>query len=248
MNGDDTLPTAPSLFSSNPDPKEALLESQESHKYLLAKSYFDCREFERCSAVFLPSGIPKVPLSRPKSPATTKSPRGKGKQPRQLSDDDTESESTTQTTLPKLSQKALFLALYAKYMAGEKRKDEESEMILGPADRGSAINMELVGISKTLDDYFSSRGPLEQSGGWLEYLYGIVLAKNKIDADARQWLIRSITLFPYNWGAWLELNSLIGSIEEVCLLSLSTGLSSWQVSDRCAIRSSERLKRIYHRT
>jgi anaphase-promoting complex subunit 8 len=32
---------------------------------------------------------------------------------------------------PKLSQKSLFLALYAKYLAGEKRKEEETEMVLG---------------------------------------------------------------------------------------------------------------------
>ena len=45
------------------DPLEATLEAQEAHKYLLAKSYFDTREYDRCAAVFLPPTIPPVPLS-----------------------------------------------------------------------------------------------------------------------------------------------------------------------------------------
>jgi len=130
-------------------------------------------------------------------------------------------ESTSPTDLPRLSQKALFLALYAKYMSGEKAKDEEAEMILGPTDQGAAINKELVAITHGLEMYFSSRVPEDYSGGWLEYLYGIVLAKGKNEDDSKRWLLRSVLISPYNWGAWLELSSLIGTVDEVrCAISL----------------------------
>lgn len=197
---------------SNLNPQEAHLESLELSKYLLAKSYFDCREFERCAAVFLPSDISKGSLSKlsvnSKAPATL---NGKGKEKA------TTSARTARSAgvLPKLSQKALFLGLYAKYLSGEKKKDEESEMILGPADKGTAINLELVGITRILGDYFATLEEGKLSGGWLEYLYGIVLAKGKNDDEAQKWLIKSVHLFPYNWGAWLELNDLIGSVDQV---------------------------------
>ena len=119
-------------------------------------------------------------------------------------------------SLPELSQKALFLALYAKYMAGEKRKDEESEMVLGPADTGAVVNRELVGVSRQLEEYLEMN---ESGGGWLEYLYGIIMAKSKNDEAAKALLLKSVALNPYNWGAWEELNALIGGTEEVNLTS-----------------------------
>ena len=117
------------------------------------------------------------------------------------------------SSLPELSQKALFLALYAKYMAGEKRKDEESETVLGPADTGAIVNRESVGISRRLEEYLETNG---SGGGWLEYLHGIVMARSKNDEAAKALLLRSVGLNPYNWGAWEELNGLIEGWEEVC--------------------------------
>ena len=209
-------PPLPTVISTNPDVLEARLEAQEVHKYLLAKSYFDCREYERCAAVFLPSGLPRGPLSSssPKAQKQSlfKASKGKSKDPGQAAGIMSLS---PHGTLPKLSQKSLFLSLYAKYMVGEKRKDEESEMVLGPADGGSTINKELAGISRALETWFAARSPEQNGGGWLEFLYGVVLAKGKNEDDAKRWLLRSVHIFPFNWGAWLELSELLGSIDEV---------------------------------
>lgn len=215
-------PTRPIIISPSLDPEEARLEAKELPKYLLAKSYFDCKEFERCAAVFLPTALPRGPLSEepPESPDTTspKPAKGKGK----------DNESTKASvlppanSLPKLSQRSLFLVLYAKYMAGEKRKDEESEMILGPSDGGSAVNRELVGLSRNLEGWFADREAKGLSGsnqGWLEYLYGIVLAKGKVEDAAKKWLLTSVRLYPWNWGAWLELSELLNGTEEVSRLT-----------------------------
>ena len=216
---DHTRRTMPSIFSSNSDASEARLESQEISKYLLAKSYFDCHEFDRCAAVFLPSELPRSPLpessSNVKNQTAPKITKGKAKDPGPRV-----SAGLTQPriTLPRMSQKSLFLALYAKYMSGEKRKGEDSEMILGPADGGSTVNKELVGLGHILEEWFAdkaAKGLSDRTQGWLEYLYGIILMKGKNVAEAKSWLIRSVQKQPYNWGAWQELTGLLNSMEEL---------------------------------
>ena len=209
----------PTYLSSNSDPEEARLEAQELPKYLLAKSYFDCREFDRCAAVFIPSVLPRGPLTPTSPNAKTrtlpKAAKGKAKESSPHTAPDPTSISHG---LPRLSQKSLFLAMYAKYMSGEKRKDEDSEMILGPADGGGTVNKELVGLARSLEGWFSDRAAKGLDGsnqGWLEYLYGIVLAKGKTEEDAKVWLIRSVHLCPFNWGAWLELKDLLNRFEDL---------------------------------
>lgn len=158
------------VISGNVDPAEARLEAREANKFLLAKTFFDCREFDRCAAVFLPDtllagiiataapkGVQEVNLS-----GTTAKEKAKTTRPEQG------------VMLPKLSQKALFLALYAKYMSGEKRKDEDSEMVMGPHDGGQSTNKQLTVISQYLAAWFGERtsdsGDVTGSQGWLEYL------------------------------------------------------------------------------
>lgn len=195
------------------DPTEMRLEAREAHKFLLAKTYFDCREFDRCAAVFLPAALPRGATYASSSPAVKPKQAAKGK-----------AKTSASSTLPKatsdsvsgLSQKSLFLALYAKYIAGEKRMNEDSEMILGPQDGGVTLNKELPAISAILEEWFSK---LPTSGrqpqGWLEYLYGIVLAKGKNEKLATDYLVRSVQHYAYNWGAWQELTSLLSTIEEL---------------------------------
>lgn len=205
----------------NVDRKEARLEAKELPRYLLAKSFFDCREFDRCAEVFLPQQIPHTtPAPDTASPSKLSlTPKGKSR----ISLEPPRSSRPASTTVPKnLSQKSLFLALYARYLSGEKRKLEDSETILGPADGPVTANKELPGISAIMEAYFNSRGGLEERGnsqGWLDYLYGIVLMKSKSEGLAKQWLLRSVDVNPYNWAAWQELASSIGSVEELQQMS-----------------------------
>lgn len=193
---------------------DAALEAKEAHKYLLAKTFFDCREFDRCATVFLSQG--PVAESEASAPTVARGARGKGKT--RLS---TPTKPVQKPPTTDISRRSLFLALYARYLSGEKRKDEESEMILGPSDGGVTINHNLTDIIKILDEWFKeSQNRGEDGGGWLEYLYGIVLAKNKSDDAARQWLIRSVNIFPYNWGAWQELFALLTSIEDLHAITM----------------------------
>lgn len=219
---------APMLINpSNPDREEARLEGKEFSLYLMAKSFFDCREFDRCSATFLPPQVPhSAPAPQIASPSHT---LVSSLAPRTLAGSTKASQlgqhavKPNVPSLPKnLSQKSLFLALYARYMSGEKRKNEASETILGPADGPVTANKEVPGILAILEDYFSARGGLQNlsnSQGWLDYLYGMVLKVVKSDALARQWLLRSVNLQPLNWSAWLELADLTDSLEAMHQIS-----------------------------
>ena len=154
----------PVVVTSNNNPREAFLEAREANQYLLAKSYFDCREYDRCAAVF----IPENPAMKMQSSLNQK---GKSKASTPGS---AYNLAASNLPYPQLSQKSLFLALYAKFMAGEKRRDEDSEMILGPADGGSTTNAQLGSITKRLEDWFAESnlegGTVRESQGWLEYL------------------------------------------------------------------------------
>jgi anaphase-promoting complex subunit 8 len=177
MSGAEQTPRVnPIVVTGNEDPEEAFLEAKDAHRYLLAKSYFDCREYDRCAAVFLPSSLPLGPLSSSGSPQQSKSRpsprRGSKADKNTTSTGNTKKPAASVQSFPRISQKSLFLALYAKYMAGEKRKDEDSEMVLGPADGGSTINKELSGICAGLEKWFSETAGKGKGGqGWLEYLY-----------------------------------------------------------------------------
>jgi anaphase-promoting complex subunit 8 len=242
QDADSHRPTNPIIISPSPDPEEARKEAAEYGRYLLAKSYFDCKEYDRCAAVFLAaSGVSRATLSSAgmgsaaaggiggkggsakSTPKTT--PRGKAKAPaRGGRGSGLGMGGGRDEEWKGLSQKALFLALYARYIAEERRKDEASEMILGPADKGSAVNKSLQEISAILQEYLTSRGEEIYSSGWLEFLYGVVLAKGKVMDEARRWLLKSVTLWPYNWGAWLELGDLVESVDEVSFLLLDDRL------------------------
>lgn len=172
---DDATPADGSNYTSpiltpNADPEEAALETKELSKYLLAKSLFDCKEFDRCAAVFLPESLLSSVLSSPsEATVSTPSQRSKGKAKAVE-----ESPASGAAPLPRLSQKSLFLALYAKFMSGEKRKNEESEMVMGPQDLGTVVNKQLLVVGRYLAAWFKERTTTDDevlgSQGWLEYL------------------------------------------------------------------------------
>ncbi len=214
---EDEQPLIPSIISSNPDRVEARLEAREVSKYLLAKSFFDCREFERCAAVFLSSNRSREHQSATASKYPPRTPTKESKGKAKEAGPSPSSPIPPEFALPRMSQKALFLALYAKYMSGEKRKDEDCEMVLGPFDNATTRNRELVGLIQILESWFADRAAKGQDSsnqGWLEYLYGVILIKERSLEKGKEWLLRSLNRYPYNWSAWLELCDLLEDFNE----------------------------------
>jgi anaphase-promoting complex subunit 8 len=189
------------------------IEAREYQKFLLAKSFFDCREYDRCAAVFLPSTKPRIPVTPAQTTPSKSRLSNKGKE--KISSSPSQAP-PTDPELSRISHKALFLSIYAKYLAGEKRKDEESEMILGPADGGVTINKDLPTLIRLLGSWLEERDTKNlNGGGWMEYLYGILLAKNKNEEQAKEWFLKSVHIYPFNWGAWQELSNLLNNADEV---------------------------------
>ncbi|OAA58955.1 anaphase-promoting complex subunit Apc8 [Niveomyces insectorum RCEF 264] len=268
----------PLLVSQNVDPAEARLEAAEINKYLLAKSFFDCREYDRCAAVFLPDSLTSGVLSshrqnhpdpfadepypisgmagkgasqssfqqqstfgsrpghghgatwrngrgnptsfgQPNAAGLSGSHEGNPVEAPTASTSATPLEAEPVRILPELSQKSLFLALYAKMISGEKKKDEEVEMVMGPHDTGDVVNRQLQIISAYLQAWFDQNTDEDEervvSQGWLEYLYGMVLAKDRNEKEAMEWFIRSVHRFPMNWGCWQEMTNLISRVDEL---------------------------------
>lgn len=81
-------------------------------KEILAKTFFDCHEYDRCAYLL----------------RDTTTPLG------------------------------LFLKLYALYISGEKKREEEHEGVLSPKD-GTSPNRQVVRIIRELDEYFESHKP-----------------------------------------------------------------------------------------
>lgn len=182
----------------------------------MAKCFFDCHEYDRCAATLLPSLTPQQPVDRGLHLGSKSASTAKGKSRASGANVDL---GTRPNQPPRLSQKSLFLALYAKYIAGEKRKEEDSELILGPLDGPVTSNKELTKISAALESYLKSRGGLggdEPSDGFLEYLYAVVLIKGKNEQLAQRWLLKSVSRNQWNWSAWQELADTVGSVDEVC--------------------------------
>ncbi|KAF7558993.1 hypothetical protein G7046_g5157 [Stylonectria norvegica] len=208
------------IYAANIDPEEAALEAKELSKYLLAKSLFDCREYDRCAAVFLPDSLLSSILTSRGESSVSAAAKGKGKGKAKATD---VSRASGAVPLPKLSQKSLFLALYAKFMSGEKRKNEDSEMVMGPQDLGTVVNKQLLVVGRFLSTWFEERTTEDDevlgSQGWLEYLYGMVLAKEKNDERALEFFIRSVHKYTMNWGCWLEMTSLISRVEDLNRIS-----------------------------
>jgi len=95
-------------------------------------------------------------------------------------------------------KKAIFLKLYAKYLSGEKKKNDEAVDL---EQKTHVKNTELSELEKTLSQ-MSQQGLCD---GFLLYLFGVVLAQNDRKQEALEVLISSVNTYPCNWSAWLEL-------------------------------------------
>jgi len=113
--------------------------------------------------------------------------------------------------LPNLSSFGIYIRAYALYLAGERRKEEETtELLRGgdPLGQCAVMNNNLIQLRYELSKYYSD-GKLDAFG---LYVYGMVLkALQKYRRSSSSLpgvhfiLIESIIKYPYNWSAWLDL-------------------------------------------
>ncbi|CAO3613242.1 unnamed protein product [Cunninghamella echinulata] len=99
-----------------------------------------------------------------------------------------------------------FLRLYARYLLGEKQKEEQHYDVLSVNDNSLTENMELGSIHDELVEAYENDQPLD---AFCFYLFGIVLRQRGENQTAAFMLIESIKKYEFNWSAWKELSTLV---------------------------------------
>ena len=175
---------------SDEDDEVIEVEDFSSDSYLLAKSYFDLREYTRAASVLAE-----------------------------------ESDS-----------KSRFLRLYATYLAGERRKEEQAIEEAGPLEESNSTNEELPAIERELQGYVERK----EADAFLYYLFGLVLLDREKKDQAKRALMESVTLYPCNWAAWQALQELNLDLHKLGNLP-NHWMSSFFVASLCLeIQENER--------
>ncbi|KAI8331382.1 anaphase promoting complex subunit 8 [Chlamydoabsidia padenii] len=99
-----------------------------------------------------------------------------------------------------------FLRLYSRYLAGEKRKEEQSQDILGAGDNSLLENQELNSIYDELQSAYDGKQTLD---AFCLYLYGIILRKRGATDLAASILLESLKKYECNWSVWMELGTMV---------------------------------------
>jgi len=124
---------------------------------------------------------------------------------------------------------ARFLSMYSIFLAGEKRKEEESlELSSGEEDGGAdgdvlgrrtVVNRELRALHTELSAICGAGGEAE-SDGFLLYMHGLVLVGLDQKGEAREVLAAATRAYPCNWAAWKELQQLLTEVDSLANLQL----------------------------
>ncbi|VEU19288.1 DEKNAAC100730 [Brettanomyces naardenensis] len=109
------------------------------------------------------------------------------------------------------SHRAIFLRVYSLYLSGERRRDFDSNGVLGQND-GKTQNARLPEIATVLKRCKDANGRIDDP--FLLYMAGLVALKSKDVQKAQEYIYQSITLYPFNWGCWQELLSSISTFSE----------------------------------
>lgn len=142
---------------------------------------------------------------------------------------------------------ALFLRLYALYLAGEKRREEEAVEISDPVEKCQVKNAELKVIEETLVALYKE-GKLD---GLNLYLYGVALRGLELKTEARKVLLESVRAFPCNWSAWLDIIAISADLNDVATahaqLKLPDHWASWffRASLHMELQQNEEALEIY---
>ncbi|ODV92784.1 hypothetical protein CANCADRAFT_21590 [Tortispora caseinolytica NRRL Y-17796] len=104
-----------------------------------------------------------------------------------------------------------FMGLYAKYLAGECKRDQDGELILGRNSSSSTPNTYCNDLIQQLE----ARPEDVQNDPFLLYLHGTIALQLNQHQTAIDSLIASINLFPYIWSAFVDLSRTITSVSHL---------------------------------
>ncbi|KAL7634868.1 UNVERIFIED_CONTAM: hypothetical protein RMT77_015245 [Armadillidium vulgare] len=115
-----------------------------------------------------------------------------------------------------------FLHLYARYLSGEKKKNEDAVDPLLSTEQHNSPHLK--DLQNELSLYYTQSDIAKNGEDGLDayqlWLYGAVLKHLDLRKQAAEILCEAIALCPSHWGAWLELASLITDKEMMDNLKL----------------------------
>lgn len=108
------------------------------------------------------------------------------------------------------SDLAFFLRYYAKYLLGEKQKEEEQLETKCVIKKSQVVNNYLGEIVDAMKAR-RVKGTLDAFG---YYLYGLVLRARGEQDEAKEMTLTSVRKYPYNWSAWRALTQTVASRDD----------------------------------
>eukprot|EP01084_Bolivina_argentea_P284181 486940_1 len=124
---------------------------------------------------------------------------------------------------------AFFLSCYAKYLVGEKKKEEEILESNNQLEKSQIINKnlnELMDCIKKREIRLNNANHSDRLDAFHFYIKGVCLRELSRDNEAIEALITCVNLFPYNWSAWRSLSELVIN-EKIFHLVKSKLLNHW---------------------
>lgn len=169
-------------------------DRMDQEKLMLAKAYFNCKEFDRASYV----------LKDCKS--------GSGLFFRLYCILISVDKKATEETDGSINLGSLFLLGGGRHESSDAANEYNNTANRGKEELVGSLNIKLSKIIQESENYHSK--PENKPNAFLYYLNGIVYNKKKKYAMAQQNLFQSLRLFPYNWSCWQELIATLNTFDE----------------------------------
>lgn len=182
----ETVPFEYPVIEQDPD------DIMDQEKLMLAKAYFNCKEFDRASYILKDCKSGSALFFRLYCILISVDKKA------------------TEETDGSINLGSLFLL-------GSKNHETSDNEYNNPASRGKeelmgSLNTKLSKIIQESENYHSK--PENKPNAFLYYLNGIVYNKKKKYAMAQHNFFQSLRLFPYNWSCWQELISTLNTFDE----------------------------------
>ena len=174
----------------------------QSASLALARSYFDCKEFARAARV-LESGL-KSSSSASTREEDGQTGRGGG------------ANADNGAVLNEVQRAEGYMMLYSDYMAGYQRQAVANAEKAGPLGKWTVQNESSTRIIEVVE----AAQIVERRDPFVLYVYALALLDGERITEARSALVESVTLWPWNWSAWLALQGLCEDADAVAKLPL----------------------------
>ncbi|CAH2353520.1 anaphase-promoting complex subunit Cdc23p [[Candida] railenensis] len=183
----------------------------DQDKFLLAKTYFNCKEFDRAAYVLKDCRSGNALFLRLYSMLISADKRSMEETDGSIKVGSSTSLSTKVGNIHPDGNK-ISNSGAGGGPGGASSMGNGSELIGGTSDFNDFLNSKLSKILQEINNYISK--PNSKPNAFLFYLNGIIYNKKKKYGIAQTNLFHSLRLFPYNWSCWQELIASLTTYEE----------------------------------